>query len=99
MAQTRREREYRAAKLCDALLQFRIGETCIDFPAELDEDLGGRVLGSSNASDRTCLEAGHEISYGRDVREPLPPRCGRYCKCSRPTGLQFNRPRSPGPAI
>jgi hypothetical protein len=46
----RRAREYRATRSGKPRPQLWIGENRVDFPVELINDLGGRVLGNADAA-------------------------------------------------
>jgi hypothetical protein len=78
----RRPRHHRAAQISEPLLQFRVGESRIDFPVELVDDFGGRVLGNTSAIPGARLKARHELAHGWDFWQRLRTRCSSHCECA-----------------
>src|SRR5262245_20911690 len=62
-----RTHEHCAAQVGKARLDLGVPESRINFFVELIHDFGGRVLGCTNAKDKTRLVIRHEITDGRDV--------------------------------
>src|SRR5262245_4323449 len=61
-------------------LDLGIGEACIDLLVELLNDLGRCAHRCTKAEPRARLIAGHEISYGGDIRQSLRARHSRHCQ-------------------
>src|SRR5262249_23493741 len=56
---------------------------------ELVDDRCGRALGCAGARPGARLIARHELTDGRDVRQRLRARRGRYRQCAQPTSVDM----------
>src|SRR5262245_49634220 len=63
-----RAAKHRASLLDKPGLDNRIGDSGVDLPVELFNDLGGRAPRRTNSIPCTRLIARYEIAHGRDIR-------------------------------
>ena len=83
----------RAGKCCGsqvskACLRPGIGKACVDLLVEPVDDVGGGVLGRTNAAPPAGLVARHEFAYGRHIRQRL--RACSCCHCQGAKGARFD---------
>ena len=67
-------------QISKACLDLGIGNARVDLFVEPVNNLGGRVLGDTNALETACLKAGYEITHSRDLWQRLRPRGGGHCE-------------------
>jgi len=72
---------------------FGIGESRIDFPVELLDDVVRHVLGSDDAKHRAHLIARHEFAHRRDVRQLVRTWLCRKSRASR-ISASYCKPQS-----
>src|SRR5262245_7726157 len=90
----RRECKLSATFVVEPRLYFTIGESGVDFPVELVDNLGGRIAGRADAEPATRLVAWHEVAHGRDVGQRLRARGGGYRQRTRLAGPHVLHGRS-----
>src|SRR5260221_10527570 len=81
-----RGRKHGAAQVGKPRLDLWIGESSIDLPVELLNDLRRRVPGDTDTLPNARLQAGHEIAHRRDVRQCWRASCGGYRQSAQLTG-------------
>src|SRR5262249_47198703 len=74
-------------------LEFGIGKPGIDRAVELVDDFRRRAPWGANALPADALVAGHELAYGREVREQLRSSCARHRQGPHRTSLDLFGPR------
>src|SRR6516165_417443 len=72
--------ESRAAQIGKLRLEFRNGDTDVDFPVQFFDDFCRRVLWTANAVPRTCLVPGQGFAQSWNVRQYWRARLRRYRK-------------------